>query len=80
VLYSKPYITLRTLLVETRAERGLRQEELAGRLGKSQSFVSKVERGERYLDTIDFVLWCRALGIDPVRVMISIAAEVAKLK
>lgn len=34
--------------------------QLAESLHKVQSFVSKVETGERYLDVIDFMVWCEA--------------------
>ena len=33
-----------------------------------QSFVSKVERGERLLDVIEFARYITALGDDPVQV------------
>jgi transcriptional regulator with XRE-family HTH domain len=40
------------------------QAELAGRLERPQSFVSKVESGERRLDTIEFLEWAREVGVD----------------
>ena len=42
---------------------GLKQEELAKRLGVHQSFVSKVENGERRLDVLELRDLCEALGI-----------------
>lgn len=42
---------------------GLTQAEVAKRLGQSQSFVSKVERGERRLDVIELRGFCRALRV-----------------
>ncbi len=45
------------------------QVELAGRLVKPQSFVSKVERGERRLDVIEFCQVAEALGRDPARLL-----------
>lgn len=39
--------------------------ELGARLGKPYSFVSKVERGERRIDPVEFVAWCKACGVDP---------------
>lgn len=38
---------LTALLVQTRQSRGLTQAAIAARLGKPQSFVAKVEGGER---------------------------------
>ena len=61
MLYDLRYIALRQELVDARLRAGLTQHELAQSLHKVQSFVSKVETGERYLDVIDFVSWCDAL-------------------
>ena len=55
--------TLRTLLISLRSEAGLRQTDLAERLGKPQSFVSKYENGERRLDLSEVYSICEALNI-----------------
>jgi transcriptional regulator with XRE-family HTH domain len=57
----------RGFLVEARKRAGLTQYELAARLKRPQSFVSKFERGERRLDVLEFREVARALGIDPIR-------------
>ncbi|MYB15481.1 MAG: helix-turn-helix transcriptional regulator [Chloroflexi bacterium] len=54
---------LRDLLRQTRKEAGLRQIDVARRLGQTQSFVSKYESGERRLDLIELRAICSALGI-----------------
>ncbi|MEA4856006.1 helix-turn-helix transcriptional regulator [Solidesulfovibrio sp.] len=61
--YSRRYEYLRTLLLALRKEAGLRQIELAARLGCPQSFVSKYESGQRRLDLIELDAICEALGI-----------------
>lgn len=45
-----------------RTDAGLSQVELASRLGKPQSFVSKVETGERRLDILELRDVCLACG------------------
>ncbi|MGO9096774.1 MAG: helix-turn-helix domain-containing protein [Bryobacteraceae bacterium] len=55
------------LLIEARKRAGLTQYELAARLKRPQSFVSKFERGERRLDVLEFREVAEALGIDPIR-------------
>jgi len=60
MLYAQRYEVLRQRLVQSRIDAGLTQVALAKKLGKGQSFVSKVETGERYLDVLQFVLWCEA--------------------
>jgi transcriptional regulator with XRE-family HTH domain len=52
------------MLVQARRNSGLTQMELAERLARPQSFVSKVERGERRLDVVEFFEFARAIGID----------------
>lgn len=42
---------------------GVTQVELAVRLGETQSFVSKIERGERRIDVLELRAWCEALGV-----------------
>jgi len=54
---------LQALLREIRQEAGLRQADLADRLGQPQSFVSKYESGERQLDLLELRQVCEALGI-----------------
>ncbi len=51
------------LLRQVRVEAGLRQADLAKRLGRHQSFVSKYESGERRLDVLELRRVCRAIGI-----------------
>jgi len=57
----------RLLLIEARKGAGLSQADLAERLGKPQSFVSKFERGERRLDVVEFRQVADAIGIEPLR-------------
>lgn len=61
-IYSPEQSKLLRLLREKRKEAGLSQTELAKRLGRSQSFVSKYESGELRLDLVELGLVCRAVG------------------
>ena len=57
------YRVFRDLLRLVRRESGLTQTELARRLRRPQSFVSKYEIGDRCLDVIELRAVCRALRI-----------------
>lgn len=59
------YERLHKALVDARHSAGLTQLEVAKKLSRPQSFVSKYEQGERRLDVVEFVAVCHALGIDP---------------
>lgn len=62
-IYSAEYGLLLDRLRKAREKAGLTQEEIASRLGVTQSFVSKCERGERRLDLIEVRAWSQALGL-----------------
>ncbi len=64
-VFSTAYRTFLGCLIEARRNAGVTQVEVASRLGKPQSYVSKVERGERRLDVVEFTEWARALRVDP---------------
>jgi len=57
------------MLSDARKASGLSQTELAERLGRVQTFVSKYERGERRLDIIEFIDVATALNLDAVKVL-----------
>lgn len=63
-VYSPQYERFRELLIRARKDTELTQQELAARLGRPQSYVSKYENGERRLDLIEFLELSRALKID----------------
>lgn len=63
-------------LVEMRLARGFTQQDLADRIERTQSFVSKIERGERRLDVLEFCQWMRVLGHDPADVLSQLAKEI----
>lgn len=49
-VYSRDYQSVIRRLRRARLEMGLTQEEVAEKFGKPQSFISKIESGERRLD------------------------------
>ena len=59
------YQTLLTLLRDLRERAGFTQFALAESLGNTQTFISKIERGERRIDVVEFIEICDALGVDP---------------
>lgn len=64
-LHSLPYRKLRTALAKARLDASMTQEQVARKLKRPQSFVSKYESGERQLDVIEFVDVCIAIGVSP---------------
>lgn len=63
--HNPDYRLLLGILREARQRQGVSQVELAARLGNTQTFVSKCERGERRIDLVEFVEIAEALGASP---------------
>lgn len=57
------------LLVAARRNASLTQVDLGRLIGQRQTFISKIETGERRLDAAEFVLIGRAIGVDPYALM-----------
>jgi len=62
-VYTAQRSRLVTLLREVRIEAGLTQMELAVRIERDQTFVSKYESGQRRLDVLEVREICQAVGI-----------------
>ncbi|MBL8279763.1 MAG: helix-turn-helix transcriptional regulator [Pelomonas sp.] len=62
-------------LHSARLGKRLRQADLADRLGRDQTLVSKVESGERRLDVIELRDWLIALDIDFIKFLSELHAE-----
>lgn len=61
--WAKERVLLRQELRRLRLESGLTQADLAERLCKPQSYVSKLESGDRSLDVIEVRQLCLACGV-----------------
>lgn len=68
-VFTPSYDRFRQLLVEARETAGLTQWQLAERLNRPQSYVSKFERGERRLDVVEFIDVAKALCVDPLELL-----------
>jgi len=62
-VFTKEYTKFVGVLIEARRTAGLTQQELALKLKRPQSFVSKYERGERRPDVIEFLQVAKDLGL-----------------
>lgn len=62
-IHDPRYLEMVGLLRAAREGLDLTQSDLADRLGKSQSYVSKIETAERRADVIEVVDICKALGV-----------------
>jgi transcriptional regulator with XRE-family HTH domain len=63
-LGSRRHTALIALLVERREALGMTQTQLADKLGEYQSFVARLESGQRRVDVVEFLELAEALGLD----------------
>ncbi len=71
-VYSDEYQRVINALKKARKEKGITQAQLAEALGKPQSFIAKVESGERRLDVVEFVHLAKWVGADVQGIIASI--------
>jgi transcriptional regulator with XRE-family HTH domain len=57
------YVRVAAVIRDLRRAHGWTQTELAARLGVGQTFVSKVELGERRVDVVEAAALARVLGV-----------------
>lgn len=67
--HNSDYQLLLSILRTARKRVGVSQVELAERLGNTQTFVSKCERGERRIDAVELVEFAEALGVPPLEML-----------
>ena len=68
-LRSEGQVALVSALIKARKEKGLTQAEFAERLRCHQSFVARIESGQRRIDVPELVILCRALEADPIEIV-----------
>lgn len=61
-IHTREYAALLRLLRQAREAAGLTQVQVAKKLKQSQSFVTKMERGDRRLDVVQLRTVCRLYG------------------
>jgi transcriptional regulator with XRE-family HTH domain len=51
-IYTRTHRTVVEKLIDARKKAGLNQEDVAKKLGKTQSYISKIESGQRRVDIV----------------------------
>jgi transcriptional regulator with XRE-family HTH domain len=63
---SKRHKKLIELVVAERKQAGIRQVQLAKKLKRSQTWIARLESGERRLDVVELLDLAEAIGFDPL--------------
>lgn len=65
-IYSEAQNTVARILAAARRDAGLKQADLAKAMGKHQSYVSDIERGQRRVDVLELYVIAKALNVEPI--------------
>jgi transcriptional regulator with XRE-family HTH domain len=77
-LGSRRHEALRAFLVERRIRARLRQIVLAKRLGRSRSYVTHIETGQKHVALLELIEWAEAIGFDPEEAIKRISKSTGK--
>jgi transcriptional regulator with XRE-family HTH domain len=77
-IHSAHYAVFLNVLREARERAGLPQVQLARKIGETQTFVSKCERGERRIDVIELRAFCQAFGLSPNQFVATLEKAIGK--
>lgn len=79
-IYSQENTAVIGLLRQIREENGITQVDLAASLGVTQSYVSKIERGERMVDIVQLRTICHRIGTTLPKFVEQLETRLAKKK
>ena len=73
-------VVLGQVLVNARERAGLKQQDVAARLGLPPSYLSKIENGTRRLDVVEFIRIARAIGADAAELLRAFEDELRSIQ
>lgn len=77
-MFTTDYECLIALMADIRKEQNITQTDLALSLGKPQSFISKIENGERRLDLIEMIAIADAMDVEPSDILDRLEQQISR--
>ncbi|MDH7975706.1 helix-turn-helix transcriptional regulator [Sphingomonas sp. AR_OL41] len=74
-IYSEAQQSVARAFAAVRREKALKQSDLANLIGKHQSYISDIERGQRRVDILELYVIARAMKMTPVDLYARITAD-----
>ena len=65
-IYSNAQIAVARSFAQARRRAGMKQADLAAAIGKHQSYISDIERGQRRIDALELYVIAKALSLEPI--------------
>jgi transcriptional regulator with XRE-family HTH domain len=66
-------------VVELRKGAGMTQRQLANAVGRKQSYIGRIETGQRRIDLVEWVGICQACGADPEKTIARLVRKIVGL-
>lgn len=79
-IHSRQGAHVRDALVKLRENAGLTQRQLAQKLRREHSLISRLELGERRVDVVEFYWICQACGADPAKTASTLMRQFARIQ
>lgn len=76
-IYSDAHKAVAQAFAAARHRAGVKQADLAAAIGKRQSFISDIERGQRRIDVLELFAIAGALGVAPAVLYAELVGGVA---
>lgn len=76
-IYSQAQTAVARSFAEARHNAGMKQADLAAAIGKHQSYISDIERGQRRIDVLELYAIAGALGLNPVDLYAILIANIS---
>jgi transcriptional regulator with XRE-family HTH domain len=78
-IYSEAQNAVAGALTAARLGAGLKQVDLAKAIGKHQSYISDIERGQRRVDILEFYALARAMKLEPSELYAEVTKDLPPL-
>ena len=75
-IYSNAQVSVAKAFAVARRASGMTQADLSSAIGKHQSYISDIERGQRRIDLLELYVIARALKLEPVDLYGSLISDV----
>ena len=79
-IHSAGYAIFLNVLKKAREDAGLTQTQLAQKIGETQTFISKCERGERRVDVVELRTFCQAFGVSLKQFVATLERAMSRVK
>ena len=74
-IHNKRHKRLVELIIHARKEAGIRQVQLAKKLKRSQTWIARLESGDRRIDVIELLDLADAIGFDALDILGQLEAK-----